>query len=78
MPELTFGVHRVGVAPTDLGLAQILIGLKVGEDRLRGALGDTYSRGDVTDASVRIAVYVDQDVTVIRQKRPLPPRLRHR
>ncbi len=77
MPELTLGVHRVGVATSYLGLAQVPVVLKIGEDGLRGTLRDPYSCRDITHTSIGITVHVDQYVTVIGQKGPLPPRVRH-
>ena len=64
------GNDLIVVAATVLGPPHIATRDEVGDDRLRGALGDPDPVGDVPASDPRVAGNADEDVAVIGQERP--------
>ena len=70
MAEMAAGVDLVLVSPSDLRASDVSVGDKVGEDPLRGPLGDSDLIGDVACTGLRITCDAEQHVRVVGQKDP--------
>lgn len=64
VPEVSCGVDRVLVAAADAFAVQVVGGFGVGDDRLRGALGDADGVGDVAQAGARLPGDGQQHVAI--------------
>jgi hypothetical protein len=74
MPQRAIGVDVIPISPTDTLANQIAGLLEFLQDPLHGTLRDPDQLADVTLAQLRIPTDGDQDVGVVREKRP--PRTR--
>jgi hypothetical protein len=70
VPERLAGVHGVDGASAGARPGQVARGLQVGDDGLRGALGDVGGGGDVPDPGGGVARDLHEHVPVRGQQRP--------
>ncbi len=68
--ERQLPVHLVAVAPPVAQARQVAVLLQLGDDPLRGALGDADVGGDVAEPRARIGVDAAEDERVICHKGP--------
>jgi hypothetical protein len=64
------GIDAVVIASTDSFAFDVAGFDQVGDDALRGALGDPDDQGDVPEADVRVALDAEQHLGVVREEPP--------
>ena len=70
VPQGLVQLHAVNISSTFANVRQVASLFELGDYLLHGALGDPHPRREIANTRVRVTNDADQNVGVIRQKRP--------